>query len=56
MFGKLPFHGVSEDELYRNIIKGPLVIPNCTKPTFNLIKGMLLNLKLFINLSTLKLF
>lgn len=41
MFGRLPFHGVSEDELYRNIIKGPLNIPSCTKPTYNLLKGML---------------
>lgn len=41
MFGKLPFSGGSEEELYRNILRGPLVIPSCTKTTNNLLKGML---------------
>ena len=31
LFGRLPYNGYSEDDLYRNIIKGPLAIPECSK-------------------------
>ncbi len=40
-FGKLPYYGVTEDALYKNIIKGPLAIPNCTNFTASLLRGML---------------
>lgn len=27
LFGKLPYHGYSEEELFKNIMKNPLKIP-----------------------------
>lgn len=41
LFGKLPYYGVTEDALYKNIIKGPLAIPNCNNFTTMLLRGML---------------
>jgi hypothetical protein len=37
----LPYYGTTEDALYKNIIKGPLPIPNCTNFTASLLRGML---------------
>ena len=41
LFAKVPFSGITEQELYRNIVRGPLSIPSCSKFTYNLLKGML---------------
>lgn len=40
-FGRLPYTGYSEDDLYRNIAKGPLQIPECSKEATRLLQGCL---------------
>jgi calcium-dependent protein kinase len=42
LVGRLPFSGYSEQDLYKNIIKGPLKIPeSCSKESVCLLQGML---------------
>lgn len=41
VFGKLPYYGNSEEELYKSIVKGKLQIPPCSKNTSYLLKNML---------------
>lgn len=41
LFGRLPFSGFSEQDLYRNIMNRGLQIPDCSKESQKILKGML---------------
>lgn len=41
LFGKLPFTGVNEDDLLKNILKNQLRIPPCSKLSEDFLKGAL---------------
>jgi serine/threonine protein kinase len=40
-FGRLPYTGYSEEDLYKNIAKGPLQIPECSKEAAELLQKCL---------------
>jgi hypothetical protein len=41
LFGRLPYNGYSEEDLYKNILKGTLQIPECTKEAKVILQGTL---------------
>ena len=41
MFGRTPWQGNSEDNLYKNMTSRPLQIPHCSNYSYSLLKGML---------------
>lgn len=41
LFGRLPYNGYNEDDLHRNIVKGPLQIPECSKEALKILQGTL---------------
>jgi len=41
LFGKIPFLGKSEDEIFKIITRGKLVIPKCSEQSYIFLKNTL---------------